>query len=1341
MILNGLVLTNNPGKKVNVNLSSGLNFYSIPADEATKSVVFQDKELYDKNDYFSKAPRIRRIIESKEIRLSPPPPSQDSPELPLILTIGPMLTMGMMSFMNMFNVVNRIMSGETTFAKSWSQILTALAMMSSMLLWPMISRKYSKKMAEEHKKKLIEKYDGYLVKKEKEIQEEEHLQKDILNENLITVSECLNLIRKRNIGFWDKRNDQNDFLVVRFGMGSQPLDVNITYQEQDFNIDEDELREKADRLKERYEYINNVPVSYSFYDNKISAIMGFDKKKSFEFTNNILLQLLTFYSYEDLKIVVFSNEHNAYNWDYIKYLNHNFNNERNFRFFASNQDSAKLVMGYLEAVMRSRMGVKSSTPAKPHYLIIIDDYDSVKRFDFIGELTEADEDLGFSIVILEEKLNKLPSKCNNFISLTNSSGAILKNSYEKQEQIPFKEEIDNSVNMTSVSKVMSNIPIEFEEGVKSLPDAISFLEMHEVGKVEQLSILNRWSMNDSTMSLKAEIGVDDQGDPMYLDLHEKYHGPHGLIAGTTGSGKSEFIITYILSMCVNYSPDDIAFILIDYKGGGLALAFENKNTGIRLPHLAGTITNLDKAEMDRTLVSIDSEVKRRQRLFNEARDELNESTIDIYKYQRFYKEGRLKEPIPHLFIICDEFAELKAQQPDFMDNLISVARIGRSLGVHLILATQKPSGVVNDQIWSNTKFRVCLKVQDENDSKEMLKKPDAAHIKQAGRYYLQVGYDEIYMLGQSGWCGAKYYPSNKIVKQVDKSINFINDCGQFIKSIQASSGEKKEAQGEQLQAVLKLIIDVSNRIHKQTRRLWLDNIPDVIIEEEVEKKYEYKKEPFKYEAVIGEYDAPELQEQGIVKYDLLKDGNSIVYGNDSIEREMFLNIVIYSLSKNYTPEEVNFYMLDFGSESLKMYERMPHFSGIATVSEENRVTNLINILTDEIARRKRKFAEYGGEYEKYIKNSGQKLPLLVVIINNFDTMKDNYDGLIYGSLPDAIRDSDRYGIVYIITAGGSNSVRMNIQQNCKTFFAFKLKDKYEYQAVFSKKTNLVPRDILGRGMLNNGDLHEFQVSYIVEPEESDDYVRKYVLEMREKYKGYKSYLPLPILPARVRIENVFGYLSNLKNVPVGISKDTVDIQYIDFITNMGTMLSATKLETTIPFVKSLVNLVKNISGIDILVIDPKSLLGLSRADFPNYYTDNLEGVVKAITDYVEKLSASGSVKEGLLIFYGIDEIMKSFTDQTMLDALTMAIKKYENMGVLFAESNNKYKSYTSSKWIKNVLSTGNGIWIGNGVSNQSAIMCSTNRAMQAKIKDDLGYIIADGTAELGKLLDFYTEEE
>ena len=150
------------------------------------------------------------------------------------------------------------------------------------------------------------------------------------------------------------------------------------------------------------------------------------------------------------------------------------------------------------------------------------------------------------------------------------------------------------------------------------------------------------------------------------------------------------------------------------------------------------------------MVSIKSENVRRQRVFNEH------GVNNINNYTRLYKNGEAAMPVPHLFIVIDEFAELKREEPEFMKELISVAQVGRSLGVHLILATQKPSGTVDDNIWSNSKFRLCLRVQDQQDSKDMLHRPDAAYITQAGRCYLQVGNDEIFELFQSGWSGADY---------------------------------------------------------------------------------------------------------------------------------------------------------------------------------------------------------------------------------------------------------------------------------------------------------------------------------------------------------------------------------------------------------------------------------------------------------------------------------------------------------------------------------------------------------------------------------------------------------
>ena len=301
-----------------------------------------------------------------------------------------------------------------------------------------------------------------------------------------------------------------------------------------------------------------------------------------------------------------------------------------------------------------------------------------------------------------------------------------------------------------------------------------------------------------------------------------------------------YFLNNILSLAINYHPNEVQFVLIDYKGGGIAGAFENRQTVVRLPHLVGTITNLDTSEMNRTLVSIESELKRRQIKFNQVRDLLGESTIDIYKYQKLYREGKITEPISHLFIISDEFAELKKQQPEFMNQLISIARIGRSLGIHLILATQKPSGVVNDQIWSNSKFKICLKVQDRSDSMEVLKKPDAASIKEVGRFYLQVGYDEYFEIGQSGWAGAKYNPTDYVVEKIDDSIDFVNNIGYSIKTINNNMDNTQvENSGDQLTNIVRYIINLSQKNNIVTQKLWLDSIPENIYLFDLIKKYKF----------------------------------------------------------------------------------------------------------------------------------------------------------------------------------------------------------------------------------------------------------------------------------------------------------------------------------------------------------------------------------------------------------------------------------------------------------------------------------------------------------------------
>ena len=1343
IVLSEIIIINNPSKIVNVNIIAAQLKEFKNQQEEYKDLEIKDEELYKKEEYFTKSPRMRRIIEEKTIKLDAPPKPKDSEKLPLILTIGPMLSMGVTSSMMLLNTIMQISNGQTTIDRSWLQLVSSSVMLLTSLVWPLLTRLYNKHLDRESNKKLYQKYIEYLDEKKADLEKEKVYQKSILTENLITNFECLKIINNKSNNFWDKRKDQDDFLEVRVGIGKFPLKVKIEYPEEGFTIEESNLRKAADAMVEEYKYIENVPVSYSLYEKYLTGILG-KTEKCQNFIDNILIQLMTYYCYDELKIMIFTDDEKKDHWKYLKFSNYNISNDKSIRYFATNIEDAKKLCDDLSIELNNRISGSENTNGSdfsPYYLIICENYKDLKKLNFFKTLTEMNKNIGYSTIVVDRSLGNLPSKCVNFINLADGISGILKNSYENQEVINFKDEIDNQINMMEITRILSNIPVEIEKSANQLPNAITFLEMEKVGKVEQLNILNRWNSNDSTTSLKAEVGVDVDGNLMYLDLHEKYHGPHGLIAGMTGSGKSEFIITYILSMAMNYSPDDVAFILIDYKGGGLAFAFENKLTNVMLPHLAGTITNLDKAEMDRTLVSIDSEVKRRQAVFNSARDQLGESTIDIYKYQKFYHEGKLNEAVPHLFLIADEFAELKSQQPDFMDNLISIARIGRSLGVHLILATQKPSGVVNDQIWSNTKFRVCLKVQDESDSKEMLKRPDAASLKQTGRFYLQVGFDEYFALGQSGWCGAKYYPSEKIVKNVDKSINFIDNIGIQIKSIQASNDNaKKEAKGEQLAAIMKEIINVASQTNKKARRLWLENIPETILIDELEKKYQVEYTPYNVESIIGEYDAPEKQEQGIVKYNFLDNGNTIIYGMDGGEKEKLLTTIIYSTVKHHTADEINFYIMDYGSESLRSLMSLPHIGGMVFTGEDEKYNNLLKLIQEEQKERKQAFIEYGGEYKNYIKNSSTKKPIEVVIINNYDSLYENNPNVL-DEIPELLRDSERYGIVFILTANSTRSIHSKINQNCQNIYALRQKDNSDFSSMFSQRTKIIPRDMLGRGLYeSNGEVHEFQTASIVDSiDKQNDFLINFVKEVKQNNTTIAK--PIPSLPEHLTFDYIEKELVDMKRVPFGMSKNTLELLKADLVTNIGTMISSNKLDNTKNFTRSLITELNKLN-MGIIFLDPQKLLPNIKTQVANYYTDKFEDVLDALNTYLDKqIETPTSTTKVTIIFNGIYKILSKISGTTKLDNLMDKIKKYEKISVILIEEASKLKNYNFDSWFKSIFSQNDGLWIGKGMSDQQIFKYSNyNKEMTQEYKNDMGYFITEGTAELCKIIDFYPDK-
>lgn len=275
------------------------------------------------------------------------------------------------------------------------------------------------------------------------------------------------------------------------------------------------------------------------------------------------------------------------------------------------------------------------------------------------------------------------------------------------------------------------------------PRPTDFLSLFSCSSCAQLQAEMRWKRQRLSGSLAAVLGWDEQGNPIVLDAHEKADGPHGILAGMTGSGKSELLLSYILSLSCSCSPETVSFFLIDYKGGSMVSALR------RLPHLCGVMTNLDEASLQRVRISLNREITMRQEQFWRMMSEHHLSSLSIAQYQQLCDGSYV--PLGHLFIIVDEFAQLREEHAQFLDELRRAARIGRSLGIHLLLCTQKPGGIIDEQIRSNARFRICMKVQSRADSRDMLQGDEALALRNAGEFILQVGDGEKSIRGVSAY--------------------------------------------------------------------------------------------------------------------------------------------------------------------------------------------------------------------------------------------------------------------------------------------------------------------------------------------------------------------------------------------------------------------------------------------------------------------------------------------------------------------------------------------------------------------------------------------------------------
>ncbi|MCC8070059.1 MAG: type VII secretion protein EssC [Ruminococcus sp.] len=1372
--------------------------YSSKVNNPKLRLVDYNKIPFSKNTYtddgsFFRTPRIIEPLYNEPIEIEAPPSKQKIDDKPVLFMLGPSLTMPLPILASvMVNSAIRDTSA-TTYLGSIISVLLAGGVGG---LWALANQRYTKNKHISDETAQIDAYKRYIENNDRFIAEKHEYNKNLLCKQYLSSMQLIQCTFNNHSLIWNRNKNHDDFLTVRLGLGKIKFQSDITIPKDKFTIEDNPLLQGTKRILERYEYMDNSPILLNLKEDKIVGVIG-NKTSIQKITNSLIVQISALHSYTDVKMAMFfkENELSIYSW--IKWIPHFWDEEKKVRMIADNKHSNQNILFTISSILRARSeliadgGSNTNITFLPHYVVLCTSSDIFEN-ESIEKYIRSTEDLGVTFILIYGTMDRLYNECIRIIQCddTYKGMYLLNDTIQHDNNILFDEVSKNDVEQ--YARTISNFYIK-EFTNSEIPSAIDYFQLLGISKIEQWNLLKRYKENRSYEHISSLIGVSSSNKPMYLDIHEKAHGPHGLVAGTTGSGKSETIQTFIISLALNYSPDEVAFILIDYKGGGMAQAFEG------MPHLVGMITNLtgnetsseedfstslDENQTRRALISIKSEIKRRQALFN------NYKVNHIDNYTRLYRNGVAIEPMPHLIIISDEFAELKKEQPDFIKELVSTARVGRSLGIHLILATQKPSGVVDDEIWTNSRFKLCLKVQDKQDSIGMLKRPEASSITVTGRGYLQVGNDEIFEMFQTGYSGADYIPKDEFELSQDNELQMIELDGS--KSTIRTS-KKRNSNDIKPPSQLKICVDYITKTSRDNniqsvKPIWLPPLPTKISLEYLESKYKVKRDG-KLLAQYGLIDDPERQKQYPATIDFYACSNVSITGISGYGKTTLLETILFSLCLNYTSLDFNFYIMDFSSATLNIFQTMPQCGGVVLSDDVELINRLLTLIRNEMGIRKELFKSINvGNYDEYIKV--KKIPLILFVIDNFSVFREEYNDLI-DELTIIIREGIRYGIKSIVIDNDRNNIPNKIDKNLSTNITLRLTEKANYLDVLKVSPSFMPTNCKGRGLLNMGRVLEFQAAVLFEDvninskvlsanKDDESFMKqletKRMANIKNKMDTYTKFIikkngrnpyakPIPFIPKDELYPTFFkkSYKpDNNLNIPIGYESESISYFYLDLHRTYcytfsdfsldGINLMINNLITAGRFLNAEIYMInfdseifiknesvkERITTIEKLIEFMYTLKDFMIARTPVYKeyqsknpnADNIECVdfmntkfnkIFVIIDNLEKLCTN---------LYG----SKNYDASNFFEEF---LEKGANRGIYFfagIKSSDFSSSQAYSKIFKNFTKDKNGLNTGGRLDQQKIVNCQSMRTLeQSKVRD---YNIAH-TYYNKKLLELY----
>jgi DNA segregation ATPase FtsK/SpoIIIE, S-DNA-T family len=811
---------------------------------------------------------------------------------------------------------------------------------------------------------------------------------------------------------WERHRGSPDVLDLRLGVGRLPSLVTTSVRPGG----DPELRRMATERVAFARHLDVVPVTVDLDAHVVTGIHG-EAADVWSLSASLIVQAACLHSPEDL-VIAAALPAAAPGWAWLGWLPHT-------RSVTSPLDGDHLVteaavdelLVRLLDVARTRLaarppGTNYERPW-PRLLVVLDEVTRPDRA-LLAAVLDAAPAAGFAVVWMGRHHHQLPRQCE---ALVNARAAVAGPSqlwFTDPQRAATGFELAGVDPEIGERVARSLAPVRDASGgnaATSIPRVVTLLDAVGLRVLDPGAVAERWS-RPRRHDLVAPLGLGADG-PFEIDLVA--HGPHALIAGTSGSGKSELLQSLVAGLALRYPPERLTFLFIDYKGGASSSAFA------ALPHNVGQVTNLDERLARRALASLRAELRRRMALLEGRAKDLEEMLAVAPD-----------EAPPSLVIVADEFATLVKEIPEFVAGMVDVAQRGRSLGIHLVLATQRPAGAVNDNILANTNLRIALRVLDGAESSSIIGVPDAAAIPVPlrGRALARTG-PAAPVPFQCAWSGAPLVTAERREPVIIRPLGTTGPGGPGGPSAAASTVADPSAQ-TQLEAVVACCAGVAaGRGQVPPRRPWVEPLPEALGLAEVwaDVEAQVTSDPGRF-IVVGLADAPDAQDRYPVVIDLEETSGLIVFGTGGSGKTTVLRTIAAGLAAQGGAEAVTMHVLDFAGRSLGSLTDLPQVAGVVMHDELEPATRLLTVLRREIEQRRQLLGEERAESLSALRRARQDLvvPRIVLLLDSYPAFHATFEaGPLYPwitAFHQLVADGRQVGIHVVLTSSRQGGLPM-----------------------------------------------------------------------------------------------------------------------------------------------------------------------------------------------------------------------------------------------------------------------------------------------------------------------------